>query len=96
MQHEARSRAAAASSVPVDDSQPDCALSGERFTTFWHEPSESWHYQDAVRLHGEEASRQVPSSDSLCILSPCMSLGLSLHDCCMLCSDTSHCAPTFA
>ena len=55
-QHEAKP-AATASSVPVDDTQQDCALSGERFTTFWHEATESWHFQDAIRLHGEEANR---------------------------------------
>ncbi len=26
-----------AASVPVDDSQPKCALSGEKFEKFWHD-----------------------------------------------------------
>ena len=44
-------------SEPADESQPSCAISGERFASFWHEASESWHYDDAKRLFGAEAAR---------------------------------------
>lgn len=43
-------------SVPVDDAQPTCALSGERFETFWDDASEEWRYRDAVRLDAEQAA----------------------------------------
>ena len=43
--------------VPVDDSQRQCALSGERFQTVWDAESEDWHYLGAVRLSAEEAAR---------------------------------------
>ena len=46
-----------AMSVPVDDAQPACALSGERFETFWDDASEEWRYRDAVRLDAEQAAR---------------------------------------
>ncbi|CAL8463693.1 g3227 [Coccomyxa elongata] len=46
-----------AMSVPVDDAQPTCALSGERFETFWDDASEEWRYRDAVRLDAEQAAR---------------------------------------
>lgn len=41
---------AAALSLPVDESQPRCALTGELFETFWHAELEEWHYRGAVRL----------------------------------------------
>lgn len=44
-------------SVPADDSQPVCALSGERFETFWDDVTEQWCYRDAVRLDAEQAAR---------------------------------------
>ncbi|KAK9917508.1 hypothetical protein WJX75_005138 [Coccomyxa subellipsoidea] len=46
-----------AMSVPVDDAQPNCALSGERFETFWDDASEEWRYRDAMRLDAEQAAR---------------------------------------
>ena len=44
-------------SVPADDSQPVCALSGERFDTFWDDAREEWRYRDAVSLTAEQAAR---------------------------------------
>jgi len=35
-------------SVPVDDAQPNCALSGKSFETFWHSDEDEWHYRGAV------------------------------------------------
>jgi len=37
-------------SVPVDDAQPNCALSGESFETFWHCDEDEWHYKGAVMM----------------------------------------------
>lgn len=46
-------------SVPVDDAQPNCALSGERFETFWDDASEEWRYRDAVRMDAAQAARSA-------------------------------------
>ena len=46
-----------AASVPADDSQPACALSGERFETFWDNGREEWRFRDAVRLDAAQAAR---------------------------------------
>lgn len=43
--------------VPVDDAQTHCALSGERFQQFWDEEHQEWRYRDAKRLDAEEAAR---------------------------------------
>jgi len=37
-------------SVPADESQKTCALSGEPFETFWNEDEQEWHYRGAVVL----------------------------------------------
>jgi pre-mRNA cleavage complex 2 protein Pcf11 len=37
-------------SVPVDESQPTCALSGEEFEKFWNEAEQEWHYRGAILL----------------------------------------------
>lgn len=37
-------------SVPADDDQKHCAITGEPFETFWHPEEDEWHYRDAVRL----------------------------------------------
>lgn len=37
-------------SLPVDDNQKQCAITGETFETFWHPEEDEWHYRDAVRL----------------------------------------------
>ena len=37
-------------SVPADDNQKHCAITGEPFETFWHPEEDEWHYRDAVRL----------------------------------------------
>lgn len=43
--------------MPADDAQPACALSGERFDTFWDDAREEWRYRDAVSLTAEQAAR---------------------------------------
>ena len=43
--------------MPADDSQPACALSGERFETFWDDGREEWRFRDAVRLDAAHAAR---------------------------------------
>lgn len=50
-------------SVPADTAQPVCALSGERFDTFWDDAHEEWRFRDAVRLTAEQAARQALSCD---------------------------------
>ena len=37
-------------SVPADESQSHCAVSGERFETFWNCEKQDWHYKEAVML----------------------------------------------
>jgi len=37
-------------SVPVDETQQVCMLSGEPFTKFWSEEHQAWHFRDAIRL----------------------------------------------
>lgn len=32
-----------AASVPVDDAQPRCAISGEKFEVFWHDQHQVWY-----------------------------------------------------
>ncbi|KAL3131128.1 hypothetical protein ABBQ38_000433 [Trebouxia sp. C0009 RCD-2024] len=44
-------------SVPVDDEQPRCALSGEKFEKFWHDDHQEWHYKHAVRISAEDAAK---------------------------------------
>ncbi|KAL0047616.1 hypothetical protein WJX82_007810 [Trebouxia sp. C0006] len=46
-----------AASVPVDDSQPKCALSGEKFEKFWHDQYQEWRYKNAVQVGAEDAAR---------------------------------------
>jgi len=43
-------RTAVMCSVRADESQPHCAVSGERFETFWHCEKQEWHYKAAVTL----------------------------------------------
>jgi pre-mRNA cleavage complex 2 protein Pcf11 len=44
-------------SVPVDDAQPLCALSGERFEQYWDDAHQEWRYAGARRLDAAEAAR---------------------------------------
>ena len=44
-------------SVPVDDAQMHCALSGERFEQFWDDKHQEWRYWNAVRLDSEQAEK---------------------------------------
>lgn len=62
---QANAAAAEPVSVPVDDSQPCCALSGERFDQFWDRGHDQWRYRGAVRLDEEQAARCVPSARGL-------------------------------
>ena len=55
--------------MPADDSQPVCALSGERFDTFWDDAREEWRYRDAESLTAEQAARLL-----LPILPPVISM----------------------
>ena len=47
--------------VPADDTQTRCAVSGERFDIVFDDPSQDWVYVDAKRLFGSDAEeRCVP------------------------------------
>ena len=37
-------------SVPVDESQTECAISGEKFERFWDETNQEWRYADTTRV----------------------------------------------
>ena len=37
----------------ADESQKHCALSGEKFETYWDDEREEWRFRDAVRLESE-------------------------------------------
>lgn len=66
-QPDARVASAAAQqrhSVPVDEDQPACALSGEAFEQVWDEEHQEWRYEGAVRLTGDQALRCVMYDDS--------------------------------
>ena len=44
-------------SVPADPDQTHCALSGEKFDSFWDDSRNEWRYQGTVALTAEQASR---------------------------------------
>ena len=46
-------------SVPVDESQTECAVSGEKFEKFWDDELQEWRYLDAMRVSGSLAKRYV-------------------------------------
>ncbi len=43
--------------MPQDDSQPECAISGERFDVAWDAAREAHVYVGARRLHGADAEQ---------------------------------------
>lgn len=55
-------------SEPADESQPSCAISGERFEQYWDPDTQTWRYRDAKRLFGEEAERYGVPDGSLVIV----------------------------
>ena len=64
LEQEAEAEAARAPepSVPADDEQPACALSGERFDTFWDDAEGQWRFRGAVRLDADQAARRGPNA----------------------------------
>lgn len=46
-------------SVPMDESQPSCAITGEPFETTWDTKTQQWHYLNAKRVTDDEAARCV-------------------------------------
>lgn len=56
-------------SVPVDDSQTTCALSGERFEQFWDEQQQEWHYKNTIRLSDDDAVRYGLQAGALVLIS---------------------------
>lgn len=54
-------------SVPVDESQTECAVSGEKFEKFWDDELQEWRYLDAMRVSGSLAKRLgVPAGSLVC------------------------------
>lgn len=43
--------------VVEDPSQPECAISGERFERFFDPEEDKWCFKDAVILYGEDADK---------------------------------------
>lgn len=43
--------------MPADPNQPTCALSGERFDTFWDDATSNWRYRDATALDAIQAEK---------------------------------------
>ncbi|KAI7842625.1 hypothetical protein COHA_003729 [Chlorella ohadii] len=56
-------------SVPVDDSQTHCALSGEPFEQFWDEAHQEWRYRGAKALGAEEAASYGLEEGALVLVS---------------------------
>lgn len=56
-------------SVPVDDSQTHCALSGEAFEQFWDEAHQEWRYRGARALGAEEAASYGLEEGALVLVS---------------------------
>lgn len=46
-------------SVPVDESQTHCAISGEKFEKFWDDAAQEWRYADTIRVTEKMAPRCV-------------------------------------
>ncbi|KAG2438582.1 hypothetical protein HXX76_005132 [Chlamydomonas incerta] len=51
--------------VEEDPSQPECAISGERFERFYDPVLDKWCYKDAVELNGEDADKYGVMEGSL-------------------------------
>ncbi|PRW57523.1 ENTH VHS [Chlorella sorokiniana] len=56
-------------SVPVDDFQTHCALSGEPFEQFWDEAHQEWRYRGAKALGAEEAASYGLEEGALVLVS---------------------------
>lgn len=52
-------------SVPVDESQTHCAISGEKFEKFWDDAAQEWRYADTIRVTEKMAPRLGVPSGSL-------------------------------
>mmetsp|Transcript_6460 Transcript_6460/g.12788 ORF Transcript_6460/g.12788 Transcript_6460/m.12788 type:complete len:375 (-) Transcript_6460:989-2113(-) len=54
-------------SVPVDENQTECAVSGEKFEKYWDEKEQEWRYLDVVRVTGAMSARLgVPEGSLVC------------------------------
>ena len=56
-------------SVPADDEQTHCALSGERFEEFWDEQLQEWRYDGVVKLDATKAEQYGLEEGALVLLS---------------------------
>ena len=55
--------------VPVDDTQTQCALSGEKFEQIWDSATQEWRYKGVRRLEEEEASHYGLDAGALVLVS---------------------------
>eukprot|EP00889_Picochlorum_renovo_P002184 jgi/Picre1/29214/NNA_004606.t1 len=54
-------------SVPVDENQTECAVSGEKFEKYWDEKEQEWRYLDVVKVTGAMSARLgVPEGSLVC------------------------------
>mmetsp|Transcript_38551 Transcript_38551/g.109017 ORF Transcript_38551/g.109017 Transcript_38551/m.109017 type:complete len:276 (+) Transcript_38551:260-1087(+) len=59
-------------SVPADETQTNCAISGEKFEEYFDEVKQEWRYRDAKRLTGAEAQKYGVADGSVVLVS-CLS-----------------------
>lgn len=54
-------------SVPVDENQTECAVSGEKFEKYWDEKEQEWRYLDVVKVTRAMSARLgVPEGSFVC------------------------------
>lgn len=54
-------------SVPVDEHQTECAISGEKFEKYWDEKEQEWRYLDVLKVTPAMAARLgVPEGSLVC------------------------------
>lgn len=54
-------------SVPVDENQTECAVSGEKFEKYWDEKEQEWRYLDVVKVTRAMSARLgVPEGSLVC------------------------------
>ena len=56
-------------SVPADDTQTACAISGEKFEEYFDEVKQEWRYRDAERLTGADAQKYGVPDGSIVLVS---------------------------
>jgi pre-mRNA cleavage complex 2 protein Pcf11 len=52
-------------SVPADEHQTECAVSGEKFEKYWDDALQEWRYLDACKVTGPVAKKYVSHERSI-------------------------------